>query len=612
MAVGLISMVAVAERLVIETSDFSGGGVPDGWIVADGGYLSPEYSNAVSRIELSYGATGEQAGTAQLFAIAHGNGGEVQIASVNTFTTGAAFDFPESSDYRRFRIATNGMALASFSATWLDARRDAPANVAATALTTDSIEVSWAALEGANGYRVSIWTNALIGASAGTIMWEDTLPGATNGASSTRMSDAKFDNCFANAGWTRSDKAGYPTGEDGTIRIGITDTAGWVQTPPIVASGAGMAVRFSAKAVASNAQSMSMTVERISGGVAHVAGTVELSTEMKELCVPVPDWSSGDGIRLNSLAAGDCRTVIGAVALVSGYSAGTSSSVMVREVSVANVESCVVDGLPPSATVFVGVAAIEPNGTLSLMSPGVEVDLANPPLRATLNACPLQTLGNHLYGQNFDGLSNVVNTTSGSPWLDGVTLPYFQAWQDGEAPTNVCYYAGGNSTGAKFLCLAANSADTVRAFGARTRLGTTMAWGMAFTNNAATAMFLNRVSYSAQQWGFANTVGHPLVFSCMVTNRLDWMASWTDGWTVCSETAAQCLKDVQHDTPVVTPVEYVPAERMRIEPGQVLYLRWTLPPPGSGNSAVMAIDDLAVEFESVARPTLIQIVRSGE
>ena len=206
MAACLLPMSALAGGLVTETADFSGTEVPTGWSVSGGIYLSPEYSNAVSRIALSYGATGGQVGTAQLFAIDHASGAETQIASVNDATTGAAFDFLESSDYRRFRIATNGMALAGFSATWLDARRDAPANVAATALTTDSIEVSWAALEGANGYRVSIWTNALIGASAGAIMWEDTLPGATNGASSTRMSDAKFDNCFANAGWTRSER----------------------------------------------------------------------------------------------------------------------------------------------------------------------------------------------------------------------------------------------------------------------------------------------------------------------------------------------------------------------------------------------------------------------
>ena len=90
-----------------ETADFSGADVPAGWSVLNGVYLSPEYSNAVSRIALAYGATGGQVGTAQLFAIDHASSAETQIASVNTATTGAAFDFPGSSDYRQFRIATD-------------------------------------------------------------------------------------------------------------------------------------------------------------------------------------------------------------------------------------------------------------------------------------------------------------------------------------------------------------------------------------------------------------------------------------------------------------------------------------------------------------------------
>ena len=222
MAVFLSFMSALAGGLVTETAEFSGADVPAGWSVSDGSYLSPEYSNAVSRIALSYGTSGGQAGSARLFAIDHASSVEAQIASVNTATTSAAFDFPGSSDYRQFRIATDGLALSSFSATWPDTRPDAPSNVVATALTTESLEVSWDAVDGASGYSVSVWTNVVVGASAGAVAWEDSLPGATNGASSTRMSDTKFNNCFANAGWTRSDKAGYPTGEDGTIRIGIT------------------------------------------------------------------------------------------------------------------------------------------------------------------------------------------------------------------------------------------------------------------------------------------------------------------------------------------------------------------------------------------------------
>ena len=53
MAACLFSMSALAGGVVTETVDFSGANVPAGWSVSDGVYLSPEYSNAVSRIALS-------------------------------------------------------------------------------------------------------------------------------------------------------------------------------------------------------------------------------------------------------------------------------------------------------------------------------------------------------------------------------------------------------------------------------------------------------------------------------------------------------------------------------------------------------------------------------
>ena len=590
---------ALAGRPVTETADFSGSAVPQGWTVSDGGYLSPEYSNTVSRIALSYGASGAgPAGVAQVFAIDHASSAETQIASVNTATTGAAFDFPAASDYRRFRIATDGLALTSFSATWLDARLDAPSNVVATAVTTASLEVTWDAVPNAVGYRVSVWTNVVVGASAGNVVWEDPLPGATNGASSTRMSDVKFNACFAHAGWTRSDKAGYPTGEDGTIRMGITGESGWLQTPPIEISDSGIVVVFHAKAVASNAQSMNMLVERVSGEDAVAVGEVELTTEMKEFRLVVPGWSSGNCIRFNSLAAGDRRTTLGSVALLSGYSAGVATPVVIREVSVSDATSYAIDGLPEAVPVFVGVSAVDSDGVPSERSAGVEVDLANPPPRATLNAYPVSGLaGDHVYVQYFDPLAVLTATSGDKDFYNGITLPFWQAWQDSDPAAKFAHYAGGNQTGAKFVALAADINEPARAFGARGKQETTMTWGLAFTNDTDSAVALTNVSYSAQQWGFANTTNQLLSLECLVTNRLDWIVSFAEGWQSCTNSEARVFDAGTHDMPESTAVDYVPSEGIRIQPGEVLYLKWTFHPPAKGSSALMAIDDVKVGFQ---------------
>ena len=596
MAACLFSMSALAGGFVTETADFSGAVVPAGWSVTDGEYLSPEYSNAVSRIALSYEATGGQAGTAQLFAIDHASSAETQIASVNTATTGAVFDFPGSSDYRQFRIATDGLTLASFSATWPDTRPDAPSNVVATALTTDSLEVAWDAVDGAAGYSVSVWTNAVVGASAGSVAWEDTLPGATNGASSTRMSDTKFNNCFANAGWTRSDKAGYPTGDDGTIRIGITGESGWLQTPPIEVSGSGIVVRFHAKIGDSNANPQ-MLVERISSNSTNIVGEVTLTSELKKHVLVVSDWNSGDSIRFNSFASGDRRMIIGAVALVSGYSTGTSSPVVVKEVPVADGTATTIDGLPSAVPVFVGVRAIDAGGVSSATSAGVEVDLANPPPRATLNAWTVSSSADSTYRQDFDSVARATMTSGDKDFYNGVTIPFMQAWQDGDAVTKFAHYAGGNQTGAKFVVVATNINESTRAFGARTKAGTTMTWGLAFTNETGSTISLTNVSYSAQQWGFANTTNQLLSCEYLMTNRLDWIVNFSEGWQSCAETEARVFDAGTYAIPESTAVNYVPAEQIRIAPGEVLYLKWTFHPPAKGNSALMAIDDLTVGFE---------------
>ena len=424
MAAGLFSMSAIAGRLVTETADFSGADVPAGWTMSGGIYLSPEYSNAVSRIAFSYGATGGQVGTAQLFAIDHASSAETQIVLVNTATTGAAFDFPGSSDYRQFRIATDGLTLASFSATWPDTRPDVPSNVVATALTTESLEISWDAADGAVGYRVSVWTNTVVGASAGSVAWEDTLPGATNGYSTTKLSDTKFSNCFAHTGWTRSEAGRvYPTGENGTIRVGTKTDSEWIQTPPIEVSGSWIAVRIHAKIGESNANPQ-MLVERISGNSTNIVGEVTLTSELQEHVLVVSDWNSGDSIRFNSFASGDRRTIIGAVALVSGYSTGTSSPVVVKEVPVADGTATTIDGLPSAVPVFVGVRAIDAGGVSSATSAGVEVDLANPPPRATLNAWTVSSSADSTCRQDFDSVAGATMTSGDKDFYNGVTIPF--------------------------------------------------------------------------------------------------------------------------------------------------------------------------------------------
>lgn len=610
MALCAMSMSALAGGLVTETTEFSGADVPAGWSVSDGSYLSPEYSNSVSRIALSYGAAGGQVGTALLFAIDHASSAETQIALVITATTGAAFDFPGSSDYRRFRIATDGLALTSFSATWPDTRPDAPSNVVATALTTDSLEVSWDAVEGAVGYRVSIWTNVVVGASEGIESWSDDFSrAAASGASPGVLSSATFNSAYADVeGWECVSYV-YPSTNSSAIRIGGADKdrGGVLISPPLPAGS--WHLRMRAWRYRSD-DGTDMPIQRVSAGVTSLVAIVAFTREAtvpEEFLVDLPALNEGDHLVFCSFTNKTPRVILDKVALVSGYSAGTSSPVVVKEVPVADGTATTIDGLPPAVPVFVGVRAIDAGGVLSATSVGVEVDLANPPPRATLNAWPVSSSADSTCRQDFDSVAGATMTSGDKDFYNGVTIPFMQAWQDSDAVTKFAYYAGGNQTGAKFVAVATNINESTRAFGARGKQDTTMTWGLAFTNDTGSTISLTNVSYSAQQWGFANTTNQLLACEYLVTNRLDWIVNLTEGWQTCAETEARVL--ATHAMPEPTAVDYVPSSEIRIVPGEVLYLKWTFHPPAKGSSALMAIDDLTVRFKIPEQGFLMRFVK---
>ena len=449
-----------------------------------------------------------------------------------------------------------------------------------------------------------------MGASAGTAVWQETMPGATNASSNTKMNDVKFAGCFDNSGWTRSDKAGYPTGEDGTIRIGTTGDNGWLQTPAIEAAAAGMAVRFHAKAVDSKSSGKSISVERISGEMASFAGTATLSLEMQEFVVPLSDWESGDRIRFNSITNGDRRVIIGAVTVVAGYFEGSlAPSYIVNGLDVGLVTGYSFTELP-SVPVQFAVEAYGRRGMTSEKTEAVDVDLANPEKVPQLNACPLSSLEENVYTQNFDSTASITVPTGEKEWLNGTTLPYWQAYKDADAVSSFNYNAGTGSTGGLYA-LATNRNDSVRALGAYSTQNDEFSFGLAFTNDMERTITLAYVAYLAQQWGFKNDTNQTMSVSAKVADGLDWISAYSDGWTELGSTQSVVYgTEDAHDTPVSTPVEIVPPEVISIAPGQVLMLKWTILSLKSGKPGMMGIDDVTVTFASGTRGFVIKLAGS--
>lgn len=605
---GILSLPVAATGPEMYAVDFTGAGVPQGWTVENGEYRSPEYSNAVDRIELSYSGAGAAASATISAFPKQGDG--TSVATLSAASSGASFDFPENTDFRSFRIAAaNGLALSSFTAYVSADTLGMPSDVAiSNNVTGTSFDASWYPVDGATGYRVYVWTNAVVGASAGTAVWQETMSGATNASSNTKMSDDKFAGCFENSGWTRSDKAGYPTGENGTVRIGTTGDSGWLQTPPIVTAADDLTVRFYAKAVDTKSNGKRIAVERILGETAAFAGTVTLSLEMQEFVIPLPDWESGDCIRFNSITNGDRRVIIGAVTVVAGYSEGSLEPSYIQNVDVGLATVYSFTGLP-SVPVQFAVEAYGRRGVTSEKTEAVEVDLSNPEKVPQLNACPLSSLTSPAltYTQNFDSLATLTATTGDKECLNGTTIQYWQYYKNDMAAASIKYNGGAGNSGGLYA-LSTNQTHAVRALGAYSTQNDEFSFGLAFTNDTERTVTLSSVAYLAQQWGFANNANQKLSVSVMVTNNLNWISAYSDGWTEIGSTQSTVYgaEDV-HDTPVSTPVEATPAEEISIAPGQVLMLKWTIHSLTSGKPGMMGIDDVTVTFSNKPRGIVIKL-----
>jgi hypothetical protein len=590
-------LFAVAAGPTTQIADFTGVEPPAGWTVSNGEYRSPEYAGAVDRIELRYsGVVAVASATVQAFP-ASGEG--VSIATFTAASSGASFDFPETTAFRSFRIASaNGLALSSFTAYVAPNALDVPSGVSiSNNVTGTSFDATWSAVEGATGYRVYVWTNAVTGASAGTTVLQETLPGATNAASTTKLTDAKFNACFENMGWTRSDKAGYPTGEDGTIRIGTSGDTGWIQTPVLHYAADGMAVRFQAKANASNTKSMDIAVERVSGETVTLAGIATLTTEMQEFTVALPDWRNGDSIRFNSITNGDRRTIIGTVVVIAGISAGHSEPVYIVDgLDVGAVTGYSFSGLP-SVPVQFAVEAYGRRGVSSAKTEAVVVDLSDPDPVPVLNACPISTLMGHVYYQSFDQTAAVTSTSGDKDLLNGTTILYWQWFKNALAAGTFKWNAGLGTTGGIYA-LSTNQNEVVRSIGAYSTKNDEFSFGIAFTNDTGKAMKFVSLAYLSQQWGFKNTTNQTLSVSAKVVDNLDWISAYVDGWTeLASKESDVYGAGEPHDTPVSTPVTVNPEGGVSIAPGQVLMLKWTIHSLKGGSPCMMGIDDVTVTFE---------------
>lgn len=580
-----------------ERADFVHGIGTNGWTIGAYEWTSPSYGNAVDLIRLEY--VGNENDVAAVFAIP-AEGDEKQIATIYGMTSGATFEFPDSTDFRSFRIEANdngGWNLAAFSAVVSATTLDAPSGVSiSNNVTGTSFDAYWDPVVGATGYRVYVWTNAVVGASAGTAVWQETFANAPAKTSTVNFKDEFTDN--GTTGWT-FEKA-YASISNGAVRVGTTSDKGVLVSPSLPAfSETPLTLRITAWRQATS-DGVDMPVGVVSGGVTNIVGVVALGDEAAPHHVALPALNADDRIAIFSPTnKASARAIIDDVAILSGYSEGSlAPSYIVNGLDVGLATSYSLTALP-SVPVQFAVEAYGRRGVTSGKTAAVEVDLANPEKVAQLNACPLSSLEGNTYTQNFDSLAALTATTGDKECLNGTTIQYWQYYKDDMAAASIKYNGGAGNSGGLYA-LSTNQNHEVRALGAYSTKDNEFSFGIAFTNDTERTMTLSSVAYLAQQWGFKNDTNQTMSVSVKVVDDLDWISSYADGWTELGSTQSTVYGTEEvHDTPVSTPVVISPDPEISVAPGQVLMIKWTIHSLKSGKPGMMGIDDVNVGFAPV-------------
>ena len=624
--------VAFANGPVAVETVFSEGTLPEGWRVGESGLLSPTYSNYVSHISLAYGEERSGVyGTLAIFATDYTTQAESKIADLNTFTSAAQLDFPAGTDFRSFRLVTNGVALVSWTAVWMDTHLATPTNVAAANITDSSFDLSWAMVEDAMGYRIAVWTNATVGASAGVATWQETFAGMGAGKSSVLNQD-RLGLADHGSDWRdTSFENGYLIDNGGGIRLGTSTTTGWISVPHVVTAGENALRVTAARYSQDKGQQLAVLCVLDGGATTNLVGTFPVALDGTYPTfdpsnavdvVELPALTVGGTLILQTTSGSDgkeSRIAIKGMEFVSGYSAGTQVRDVIREETISAADTaCTISNLPPMA-VNVSVQALAANAAdSSVVSEAVVVDLAHPPPTAQLTVSGT-SVAEHGYSENFDTLNGVGTSAD---WVDGITLPYWQACRGSSSEDNITEKSGmSNQSAGLYSYHGTNKNDTASySLAIVSKTNNRMTFGFAVTNDTDVLLTNFQLSFTARQWTFTSnrTVPQSLHFECLVTNKLvavsdagDWNevdALQFDAVASLQEAEASGRADYATGSAFANLTATLTGRMLH--PGEVLMLRWTSDPVANGEA--LGVDDVGLTCERHSEGLRVRIVKAGQ
>ena len=623
--------VAFANGPVAVETVFSEGILPEGWRIGESGLLSPTYSNYVSHISLAYGEERSGVyGTLALFATDYTTQTESKIADLNTFTSAAQLDFPVGTDFRSFRFVTNGVALVSWTAVWMDTHLATPTNVAAANITESSFDLSWTAVEDAMGYRIAVWTNATVGASAGVATWQETFAGMGAGKSSVLNQD-RLGLADHGSDWRdTSFENGYLIDNGGGIRLGTSTTTGWISVPHVVAAGEDALRVTAARYSQDKGQQLAVLCVLDGGATTNLVGTFPIDFDGTYPTfdpsnavdvIELPASTVGGTLILQTTSGSDgkeARIAVKGVEFVSGYAAGTQVRDVIREETISAADTAYTFSGLTSVAVQVSVQALAANvADSSAASETVVVDLAHPPPTPQLVVSGARVADVGGYFEPFDILANLASTL----WTDGVSVSYWQARRGVSSERNITEKSGMSNQSAGLYSYHGTNKNDVASYSLAivSKTNNRMTFGFAVTNDTDALLTNLQLSFTARQWTFTSnrTVPQSLHFDCLVTNKVVAVSD-AGAWdevdalkfdAVASLQEAEASGRADYATGSAFANLTATLTGKRLHPGEVLMLRWTSDPVANGEA--LGVDDVALTCERHSEGLRVRIVKSA-
>ena len=482
---------------VVDVADFAAGRNTNGWAISAQGWLSPAYPTNVASFTLS--GTNLSDGAALSVLCSGGN---------------------------RFAIVPSGAARPlSFAAEYTVSKLPPPAWLCLTNIIDCSFDATWAPVEEAIGYRVSIYSNHVEGAVAGMPLFSESFDSVPGKGSVSAIDPAAFDSLTdTHAGWRVHTCYHAVEPLSGCVQIGSSSALGWMALPvPLSCIGAGRTLRFTARRFANSGRDMPICIVSADGHATNFFASVALADVSADFHIALPELMPGDVMFLHSTSNKsanvdkDGRVLLDAVAILEGYDPGRTIAEL-RAVVETSATAFSTNGLPPFAGT-VAVTALAANPADDSDAAVAALDLVHPPLMPILRAFPLSACRDGVYVADFGPLSNV---TSAVTWHNGVwPLPYWMGYSDqGRVVTSV-RKATPNTTYSGFFVFSSVFDPSLEwVLGFRGKADRDFHYGIAFVNDTDSPRNGFCLSLDYVQWNFRNELPMTNTVEYLVTNEL--------------------------------------------------------------------------------------------